>query len=672
MQPRSCATAEPYLRIFAMDTGFSLTVISLVILAIALWPLAHIPIGAPLLLARNEGQEINPFVLAASLAIGQIVLSAATYLLYLLGLRFPLVGFMTAALMLPIWLWGIVLMARRKWDIILPRWLLVGLLITMSLILLRLIKGVVHDEGLHFPKVASILLGDHPLFVPNGTAGYLRAYHFGVDYLAAFWTWAIFPFRQWFPFNAIAFWSSAATYVLLYFLFRRFISEPGAIIAPFLAFWLGNWYSPLGLLDIIFEGRSLIAILMNAISPTFFSYFIQAPMVFGMPALISAMCLAAEGRFMRAGVLAGVLLLANQVLFAMWLGYSLFGFFRGRRYLIALLTSLIACVPFLPYLAGGAKLSDSPSFVLGLPILNLVTARNLPHYLNYLLFFFPLLPFYLHGAFIVLKGQKRADMVPLVAITSICLVIPHLIAHSQAGHLFKLLMLWGVFGMPAILTSVELLWKKSRFWRGALFLLLAPSLLSLILGFGITSARTRRLVKYERLRPDIIAAQKALGGKGGAFVLQNPMKYSTVSGDTVDYQGLDFREIERLFIVLVGAGIPRYPSEQIYGKARDFYQALGRRWPSLDEIPDSILASRSVRFVALSREWPIPSVADSVVFETSGIVIARLRYHSEYNIGEVFIFSPSPAFSGPGIYFHPTPTPQATTAQSDSELWLIR
>jgi len=602
-----------------VDIGLSLTGIPQVFLALALWPLAHIPAGAPALLAGCKDQEVNPPVLAASLALGQLVISAATYILYLLGFRFPLLGFLVIALVFPLWAWGIVILLRRPWSSA-PRALLFGLLITVILILPRLLKGVVHDEGLHFSKVASILLGDHPLFVPNGTNGYIRSYHFGVDYLAAFWTWFAFPFRQWVPLNAIALGSSAAVYVLFYAFFRRFISESLASFAPFFAFWLGNWYSLLGLWDIV-RGRSLVAILMNAISPTFFSYFIQPPMVFGMPILISALCLAEEGRNLRAGVSAGALLFANQVLFGAWLGYCLF----RKRFWLALLTSLIACIPFLPSLAGGRQIADPPSFVFGFPLSTLLAAKNLPALLNYILFFFPLLPLYLHGMLLALRAPRRAGALPLLAVSLLCFIVPHFVAHSQGGHMFKLLMLWGVLGMPAALMSVEQLWKRSGFWKGLLVSILIPSLVSPILGFGITSARSRRLAKYELLRPDIIVAQKVLGRKGGVLTLQPPVKYLSLSGDTVEYQGLDPQVAERLYIVLVGAGIPRYPSEQIYGKARDFYEPLGRHWSSLEEIPEPLLLSRAVRFIALPRGAPAPALSDSVVFERDGFALVRLR-----------------------------------------------
>lgn len=608
-----------------MDTGFSIAVIAQIIFAVSLWPFAHIPTGAPFILAWQKEREVNPWILGACLAAGQLILSVTTYLSYLSGLRFPLVGFLTVALPGSMWVWGLILLLRSRWRLSLPKWLLVGLLVTMAFILLRLIKGVVHDEGFHFPKVASILLGDHPLFVPNGTRGYFRAYHFGVDYLAAFWTWAVFPFRQWIPFNAIAFWGSAATYVLLYYLIRKFLSDPWAAIAPLLAFWLGNWYSPVGLWDIIFKERSLITILMNAYNPTFFSYFIQAPMVFGFPVILSALCLAEDGRFFRSGLLAGPLLLANQALFVFWVGYSTLAVLTNKRCILALLISLVLSPPFLPHLAVHGSLSDPPSFVFGLAIVNLMETGRLPPLLNYFLFFFPMLPLYIHGTVIALRGGNRLILLPLLTMTFLSLVMPHFVAYMHTGDFFKFLMLWGVFGLPITLLSVSHLWRKSWLWRIALIGALAPGIISYILGFGVTSARTRRLVKWERVRPDIITAQKTLTGNGGVLIVSPPIKYTPISGGVVDYADYNPHEHERLLMVLGGAGVPHYPTGQIYGKARNDYRMLIGPWTSLEDIPDSLLTHFNVGFIALPSEMPMPAMADERAFATGNTTIYRIR-----------------------------------------------
>ncbi|MEO0180099.1 MAG: hypothetical protein ABIM74_05570 [candidate division WOR-3 bacterium] len=609
-----------------MDTGFSVSAVSIVMLAVGIWPIAHIPLGAPVLLAWQKEREIGFWNLAACLAGGQVFLSATTYLLYIFGFRFPTVGFLALAILFPLWVWGILLLVRSRWDISLPRWLLIGLAITMALILIRLIKGVIHDEGFHFPKVASIILGDPPYFVPKGTAGYQGAYHFGVDYLAAFWTWAIFPFRQWVPFNAMAFWSSAATYVLLGWFFRRFLPEPWASLSPFLAFWLGNWYSPVGLWGIILERRSLIAILMNAYNPMFFSYFIQAPMVFGFPLLLSALCLAEERRFSRAGLLAGPLLLANQALFAFLIGYSLISSLTKKRYIMTLLVALVLSAPFLPHLVVRGNLSDSPSFAFGLPILNLVDTGTASGLINYILFFFPVLPLYIHGAFLGFKDPaRRAPLLPLLMITALLFLAPHFISYLHTGDFFKFFMLWGVFGLPITLLSLSELWQRSKLWKITLLAALLPGILSYLLGFGITSARTRRLVKWERVRPDIISAQNALRGKGGVLIINPPIRYISINKDTLEYSDGDAEERERLLMILGGAGIPHYPCGQIYGKARDDYAALIGPWLFLEDIPRSLLRSFGVGLIAFPSEKPSPDIADRKVLTIGKTAFYAIR-----------------------------------------------
>lgn len=86
----------------------------LMILALVLWPLAHIPAGAPLFLARNKNREIGPIVLAGSFAVGQMIISVFTYLAYLAGIRFPLVGFLVLSAVLPLWFWGCYLIFRSR------------------------------------------------------------------------------------------------------------------------------------------------------------------------------------------------------------------------------------------------------------------------------------------------------------------------------------------------------------------------------------------------------------------------------------------------------------------------------------------------------------------------------------------------------------------------------
>ncbi|MEO0140157.1 MAG: hypothetical protein ABIM88_01245, partial [candidate division WOR-3 bacterium] len=285
-------------------------------LALLIWPLAHIPLGAPLFLARNPNKELNFVVLAGSLAVGQMAISALTYLLYLGGLRFPLVGILVISLALPLWVWGLWLLLRAKLALRLPWLLVAGLVITSILLLVNAFQVCVTDSHYHFSKVASILNGDHPYFVPAGSKGYLRSYHFGSDYLASFWTWALFPLRQWIPFNAMAFWSALATYILFWAFSRRFLSEPWASVGPFLIFWIGSWFAIIGFKRIIFEGAPYTALLFGNWNLSFYNNFKQPPMVFGMPLLLSLLHLVFDKRFVSAGLLSGPLFFANQSLYA--------------------------------------------------------------------------------------------------------------------------------------------------------------------------------------------------------------------------------------------------------------------------------------------------------------------------------------------------------------------
>ena len=612
-----------------MNIAVFLNLLPYILMALLLWPVAHIPLGAPFFLAGKEKRETGLWVLAGSLAVGQTLISATTYLLYICGLRFPALVFPVALISLPIWIWGAYLWIKNPPRLSEPKALLWGLAFTAALLLPLTILGVVWDDVYHFSKIASILNGDHPYFVPGGTRGFLRAYHFGVDFLASFWVKLALPWRPWAALNVICFWSAISAYALFHKFAKSALSEPWASLMPFLGFWLGAWYSVYGFWDMIAHQQSLAALDLNLYNTSFFGYFFQPPMSFGLPLLLAALCLAEERRFWRAGAVAGPLLLANQALFVFWAGYSaLAGLIRERGYLRFLIIGIVLAIPFLPHLTARG-FSNTTEFRFGLPILWLMRAwepypATFP--LAYILFFFPLLPFYVHGVWVSLRNKGvRRSLLPLVLITATSFVAPHFIRYVHTEDFFKFFMLWGVFGMPLVLLSVSELWKR-RAWRWAIVLSLPPGLVSYTLGLGFFSVRTRQIIGWEKLRADIAAVNDALRGQGGVLIVSPPgvlghgiESYGTVSAQSAPcvYEGKKVLFIRR---ILAGAGIPHYPS-QIYGKAVLDYEPLNRTWASLEEIPDSLLSAMNVRYLALPPDLPRPARAGEPVLVGKNIAI---------------------------------------------------
>ena len=612
-----------------MNIAVFLNLLPYILMALLLWPVAHIPLGAPFFLAGKEKRETGLWVLAGSLAVGQTLISATTYLLYICGLRFPMLVFLVAGISLPIWIWGAYLLIKNPPRLSEPKALLWGLAFTAALLLPLTILGVVWDDDYQFSKIASILNGDHPYFVPGGTRGFLGAYHFGVDFLASFWVKLALPWRPWAALNVICFWSAISAYALFHKFAKSALSEPWASLMPFLAFWLGVWYSVYGFWDMIAHQQSLAALYLNFYNTSFFGYFFQPPMSFGLPLLLAALCLAEERRFWRAGILAGPLLFANQALFVFWAGYSaLAGLIRERGYLRFLIIGIVLAIPFLPHLTARG-FSNTTEFRFGLPILWLMRAwepypATFP--LAYILFFFPLLPFYVHGVWVSLRNKGvRRSLLPLVLITATSFVAPHFIRYVHTEDFFKFFMLWGVFGMPLVLLSVSELWKR-RVWRWAIVLSLAPGLVSYTLGLGFFSVRTRQIIGWEKLRADIAAVNDALRGQGGVLIVSPPgvlghgiESYGTISAQSAPcvYEGKKALFIRR---ILAGAGIPHYPS-QIYGKAIMDYEPLNRTWASLEEIPDSLLLAMNVRYLALPPDLPRPARAEEPALIGKNIAI---------------------------------------------------
>jgi hypothetical protein len=599
-----------------------------ILMALLLWPVAHIPLGAPIFLAGKEKQGTGLWVLAGSLAVGQAFISAITYLLYICGLRFPALGFVVIGITIPFWAWGLFLLIKNPPRLRETRWPILGLIFTGLLLLAYVIMGVMWDEGYHFSKIASILNGDHPYFVPGGTRGFLRAYHFGVDFLASFWVKLALPWRPWVALNVICFWSAISAYALFHKFAKSALSEPWASLMPLMAFWLGAWYSVYGFWDMIAHQQSLAALYLNFYNTSFFGYFFQPPMSFGLPLLLAALCLAEERRFWRAGAVAGPLLLANQALFVFWAGYSaLAGLIRERGYLRFLIIGIVLAIPFLPHLTARG-FSNPTEFRFGLPILWLMRAwepypATFP--LAYILFFFPLLPFYVHGAWVSLRNKGvRRSLLPLVLITATSFVAPHFIRYVHTEDFFKFFMLWGVFGMPLVLLSVSELWKR-RAWRWAIVLSLAPGILSYALGFTSNSLQTRRLMGWENLRPDIIVVNETLKGKGGVLIVAGSKgpgmgieRYASTSGEgTIPPRD---KRMEYILRILASAGIPHYPG-QIYGRAIMDYEPLNRTWASLEEIPDSLLSALNVRYLALPPDLPRPARAGEPVLIGKNIAI---------------------------------------------------
>ncbi|MGB9590619.1 MAG: hypothetical protein ACPL68_07005, partial [Candidatus Hydrothermia bacterium] len=352
--------------------------------------------------------------------------------------------------------------------------------------------------------------------------------------------------------------------------------------------------------------------------------------------LLAALCLAEERRFWRAGVIAGPLLLANQALFVFWAGYTtLSGLIRERAYLRVLAIGLILAVPFLPHLTA-REFSNTTSFAFGFPILWLMRVwepypATFP--LAYILFFFPTLPLYIHGVWLSVRdSNSRRLFLPLVLITCLAFISPHFVRYIHTEDFFKFLMLWGVFGLPLALLSAGYLWQRARIWRWVIVLSFVPGLLSYIAGFSLASLRTRRLMGWEKLRPDILMVNEALRGKRGVLVLFPPdvpwffgvKSYISISGDTV-LCSFDIKMAKYNQRILSGAGIPFYPSGSIYGKAVLDYQPLDKIWASPEEIPDSLLEALNVRFLALPSGMPQPAIAGEPLVSTDKMTIYPIR-----------------------------------------------
>ncbi len=618
-----------------MNTALFFSSLPYTLLALLIWPIAHIPVGAPLFLAGKENQELNAWVMAGSLAIGQVAIAAITYILYICGIRFPLLGFIVFGITAPVWIWGAFLILRNPLKLRENKWLIFGLIFTAALLLPHVILGVVWDEGYHFSKIASILNGDHPYFVPGGTKGFLGAYHFGVDFLSSFWAWAALAWRPWVGLNAACFWSALSAYILFHAFAKRFLDEPWASLLPFFAFWLGAWYSLYGFWDMIAHQQSLSALDLNLHNTSFFSYFFQPPMAFGMPLVLSVLLLSEEKRFWRAGVLAGPLLLANQALFVFWAGYTaLAGLLRQKDYLKALGIGIALAIPFLPQLTA-REFSNPSEFGIGLPILWLMRAwepypATFP--IAYILFFFPLLPLYIHGVWLSMRNRDmRRAFLPLVLITGLVFLAPHFIFYISTAYddIFKFFMLWGVFGLPLTLVSLKELWRHMA-WRWVLILSLVPGLFSYPVGLGVKAVQTRRLMGWEKLRPDIIRVNEALRDRGGVLVIIPPgmerfgvQAYMSVSGEPVSCS-FERRRIGYIQRIIIGAGIPCYPN-LIYGRSAHDYETLATTWPFLEDIPDSLFVALNIKYLALPREAPRPAMAGEPLIRTDNIAIYPLR-----------------------------------------------
>ncbi|MEO0211386.1 MAG: hypothetical protein ABIN66_05965, partial [candidate division WOR-3 bacterium] len=187
--------------------------------------------------------------------------------------------------------------------------------------------------------------------------------------------------------------------------------------------------------------------------------------------------------------------------------------------------------------------------------------------------------------------------------------------------IFKFFMLWGFFGLPFALISIRGLWGESKVWRWAIALSLAPGLLAYALGMTYHSLRTRQLIGWERLRPDMMRVNEALKGKGGVLVIVQPGVFASFG---IRGYGYEEKKAHHLRRILAGAGISHYPGK-IYGKAVRDYEPLEREWASLEEIPDSLLDALNVCFVALPPDLPKPKITGEAVLKTERIAVYPLQ-----------------------------------------------
>jgi hypothetical protein len=203
--------------------------------------------------------------------------------------------------------------------------------------------------------------------------------------------------------------------------------------------------------------------------------------------------------------------------------------------------------------------------------------------------------------------------------------------------MFKFLMLWSVFGLPFVLLGIASLWKRGWLVKALVSLFVLPVLAIHLLGFAIGNFGTNEVSFWENLRPEIAQIRDHSSEiRGGVLVIPTsptrwlPMEvrgYISETGDTIEFPETK-GNIYYAGFVLSAVPIPFCPSGNVYGRAWNEYTSLYRRWDLLDDIPDSLLRSLNILYIAIPADMPTPARAPRLVVETRSFAIYSLSYEA--------------------------------------------